>query len=117
MSMSMSVPMTTLMLYGAAGAILMALLLVVLRLHVASQHRYLRRVEGAFSLNRRQRALVRKLVRASDRPDQAAILLVPSLFDHAVECLDPDVCELAEVHELRARVLGFGSTQSARYST
>ena len=92
----------TLLLTFCAGT---ALLLFALRLHSSTQHRYLRRVEGMFKLNRKQRSLIERLATAAELPDQSTILLVPSLFDAAVERLNPDFDELVEIQDLRRQIL------------
>lgn len=81
-----------------------AFLLLALRVHSSSQHRYLRRVEGMFKLNRKQRSLLNRLATAAELPDQSTLLLVPSLFDIAVERLDPDFDELVQIQDLRRQV-------------
>lgn len=90
-----------------AFAILVAFILFIsFRLHSSSQNRYLRSLESGFGLKNKQRSLLRKLALAAELPDVAPLLMVPSLFDKAVECLDPDVDLLLEIEDLRNKVLG-----------
>lgn len=57
-----------------------------------------------FKLNRKQRSLLNRLATAAELPDQSTLLLVPSLFDTAVERLDPDFDELVQIQDLRRQV-------------
>lgn len=90
---------------GSATA-LGAIIFVSFRLHSTSQSRYLRSIESGFGLKMKQRSLLRKLALAAELPDVAPLLMVPSLFDKAVDRLDPDVDELLEIEALRNKVLG-----------
>lgn len=90
----------------ASALALGGILFISFRLHASSQSRYLRSLESGFGLKMKQRSLLRKLALAADLPDVAPLLMVPSLFDEAVERLDPDVDELLEVEALRNKVLG-----------
>ena len=98
----MNGPTLILLFFSCAG---IASLLLILRVHASSQHRYLRRVESAFGLNRRHRVLLRKLAVAAQLPDQSSLLLVPSLFDSALAKLDPDLEELSKIEDLRNQIL------------
>ena len=90
----------------ASALALGAILFISFRLHGTSQGRYLRSLESGFGLKMKQRSLLRKLAIAAELPDVAPLLMVPSLFDNAVERLDPDVDELLEIEALRNKVLG-----------
>lgn len=90
----------------ASATVLAAILFLSFRLHSTSQSRYLRSLESGFGLKMKHRSLLRKLALAAELPDVAPLLMVPSLFDKAVERLDPDVDELLEIEALRDKVLG-----------
>lgn len=90
----------------ASATVLAAILFLAFRLHSTPQSRYLRSLESGFGLKMKDRSLLRKLALAAELPDVAPLLMVPSLFDTAVERLDPDVDELVEIEALRNKVLG-----------
>ena len=90
----------------ASVLVLGAMLFISFRLHGTSQSRYLRSLESGFDLKMKQRSLLRKLALVAELPDVAPLLMVPSLFDKAVDRLDPDVDELLEIEALRNKVLG-----------
>ena len=90
----------------ASALVLGVILFISFRLHSTPQSRYLRSLESRFGLKMKQRSLLRKLALAAELPDVAPLLMVPSLFDKAVERLDPDVDELLEIEALRNKVLG-----------
>lgn len=90
----------------ACVTVLASILFISFRSHNTSQSRYLRSLESGFSLKMKQRSLLRKLALAAELPDVAPLLMVPSLFDKAVDRLNPDVDELLEIEALRNKVLG-----------
>lgn len=98
------------MFYACGATLLGAVLFVAIRLHTSSQGRYLRAVESAYDLSLQKRRLLRRLAAASELPDTSSLLLVPTLFDQAVERLDPDVDELVAVEALRRSVFGSSRT-------
>ena len=95
---------STVILVGLSCVGITALVLIF-RVHATSQQRYLRRVESAFGLKKKHRVLLEKMAVAAQLPDRSSLLLVPSLFEMALEKLDPDFDELSKVEELRQQIL------------
>ena len=89
-----------------SATVLATILFLAFRLHSTSQSRYLRSLECGFGLKMKHRSLLKKLAHAAELPDVAPLLMVPSLFDWAVDRLDPDVDELLVIEALRNKDLG-----------